>query len=137
MDLEGALTANTITAPSGAHPPDGHPPEENVDDPQPMHPHLMERSPLRGRKRTMRGSGTPRGSQSKRGRRMSQQVDMPMMQPVPPSAPPEPQEKPDANMCLKVFDIFQHSLFVLWFIIGILVHFWCECLEAMGNNKKR
>ncbi|XP_030746345.1 zinc finger MYM-type protein 4 isoform X2 [Sitophilus oryzae] len=101
VDLEGALTANTITAPQGGH-PDGHPTEESVDDPQPMHPHhnMMERSPMRGRKRGMRG--TPRGGQSKRGRRMShQQVDMPMMQPVQAAAPPEPQEKPDANMCLK------------------------------------
>ncbi|KAL1492753.1 hypothetical protein ABEB36_010958 [Hypothenemus hampei] len=99
VDLEGALTANTITAPQGGHPPEGHPPEESVDEAQPIHPHLMERSPLRGRKRGMRG--TPRTSQSKRGRRMSHhQVDMPMMQPVQPPAP-EPQEKPDANMCLK------------------------------------
>ncbi|XP_060536825.1 zinc finger MYM-type protein 2 isoform X2 [Cylas formicarius] len=97
VDLEGALTANTITAPQGAH-QDGT--EENVDDPQPMHHHLMERSPLRGRKRGIRGN--PRG-QSKRGRRMSHhQVDIPMMQQVQqPPPPPEPQEKPDANMCLK------------------------------------
>ncbi|XP_066248993.1 zinc finger MYM-type protein 3 [Euwallacea similis] len=100
VDLEGALTANTITAPQGGHPPDVHPQEENVDDPQPMHPHLMERASIRGRKRGIRGS--PRGGPAKRGRRMSHQhVDMPMMQPVQPSAPQEPQEKPDANMCLK------------------------------------
>ncbi|KAH1023199.1 hypothetical protein HUJ04_012449 [Dendroctonus ponderosae] len=100
VDLEGALTANTITAPQGGHPPDTHSQEENVDDPQPIHSHLLERSPLRGRKRTMRGS--PRGQQSKRGRRMSHhQVDMPMIQPAQPPPPPEPQEKPDANMCLK------------------------------------
>ncbi|XP_076262694.1 zinc finger protein without children [Rhynchophorus ferrugineus] len=99
VDLEGALTANTITAPQGGH-PDGHAQEESVDDPQPMHHHMMERSPLRGRKRGMRS--TPRGGQSKRGRRMSHhQVDMPMMQQVQPAPPPEPQEKPDANMCLK------------------------------------
>lgn len=100
VDLEGALTANTITAPQGAH-PDGHPQEENVDDPQqPLHHSMMERSSMRGRKRSMRGAA--RGGQSKRGRRMSHhQVEMPMMQPVQPTAPPEPQEKPDANMCLK------------------------------------
>ncbi|XP_072402931.1 zinc finger MYM-type protein 3-like isoform X2 [Diabrotica undecimpunctata] len=96
VDLEGALTANTIT---GGEP--HHPQDENVDETQPMH-HMMERSPsARGRKRGMRQS---RGG-TKRGRRMSHhQVDMPMMQhhqvqqPPPPS---EPAEKPDANMCLK------------------------------------
>ncbi|KAJ8918744.1 hypothetical protein NQ315_015064 [Exocentrus adspersus] len=97
VDLEGALTANTITAPQGgeAHP---HPQDENVDDPQPMH-HIMERSQsARGRKRGMRQS---RGG-AKRGRRMSHQVDMPIMQQIQqPPPPPEPAEKPDANMCLK------------------------------------
>ncbi|XP_050497308.1 zinc finger MYM-type protein 3 isoform X2 [Diabrotica virgifera virgifera] len=97
VDLEGALTANTIT---GGEP--HHPQDENVDETQPMHHHMMERSPsARGRKRGMRQA---RGG-TKRGRRMSHhQVDMPMMQhhqvqqPPPPS---EPAEKPDANMCLK------------------------------------
>lgn len=97
VDLEGALTANTITAPQG-----GESQEENVDDPQPMHPMIADRSPsVRGRKRGMR---QPRGG-AKRGRRMSHhQVDMPMMQHQiqQPPAPPEPIEKPDANMCLKV-----------------------------------
>ncbi|CAG9855419.1 unnamed protein product [Phyllotreta striolata] len=101
VDLEGALTANTITAPQGgeAHPVG----EENVDDQQPMHHHMMgDRNPaIRGRKRGMR---QPR-SGAKRGRRMSHhQVDMPMMphhQVQQPPPPPEPAEKPDANMCLK------------------------------------
>ncbi|KAJ8980599.1 hypothetical protein NQ317_018727 [Molorchus minor] len=72
VDLEGALTANTITAPQGS---EAHQ-EENVDDPQPMHPHIMERTPsMRGRKRGMRQS---RGGNAKRGRRMShQQVEIP------------------------------------------------------------
>lgn len=99
VDLEGALTANTITAPQGG---EAHVQEENVDDPQPMHhPMIADRSPsIRGRKRGMR---TPRGA-SKRGRRMSHQVDMPMMQHQiqQPTQPAEPIEKPDANMCLKV-----------------------------------
>lgn len=98
VDLEGALTANTITAPQGGEP---HGQEENIDDPQPMHPMIADRSPsVRGRKRGMRQS---RGG-AKRGRRMSHhQVDMPMMQhQIQQPAPAEPIEKPDANMCLKV-----------------------------------
>lgn len=100
VDLEGALTANTITAPQGGE--QHHAQDENVDDPQPMHHHMMDRSPsARGRKRGMRQS---RGG-AKRGRRMSHhQVDMPMMQHhqvQQPPPPPEPAEKPDANMCLK------------------------------------
>ncbi|CAH0561946.1 unnamed protein product [Brassicogethes aeneus] len=108
VDLEGALTANTITAPQGHHSATPHAigaeqaHEESVDESQPMHPHqMMERAALRGRKRGMR---QPKPSGAKRGRRMSQNVDMPMMQTqaqsqAPP--PPEPAEKPDANMCLK------------------------------------
>ncbi|XP_050314374.1 zinc finger MYM-type protein 3 isoform X2 [Anthonomus grandis grandis] len=100
VDLEGALTANTITAPQGGHPAETHPQEENVDDPQVIHQQIMERAALRGRKRNMRGS--PRGGQSKRGRRLSHnQTDIPIIQPVAPPPPAEPQEKPDANMCLK------------------------------------
>ncbi|XP_056646796.1 zinc finger MYM-type protein 3 isoform X2 [Diorhabda sublineata] len=97
VDLEGALTANTITGGEQHHNQD-----ENVDDPQPLHHHMIDRSPsARGRKRGMRQS---RGG-AKRGRRMSHhQVDMPMMQHhqvQQPPPPPEPAEKPDANMCLK------------------------------------
>lgn len=100
VDLEGALTANTITAPQSG---DSHGQDENVDDPQPIHPMIAaERAPsVRGRKRGMR---QPRGG-AKRGRRMSHQhADMPLMshQIQHPPAPPEPIEKPDANMCLKV-----------------------------------
>lgn len=96
VDLEGALTANTITASQTA---DGTGTEEAVDDPQPMH-QIMERQSFRGRKRGVR-SGRHSG-QSKRGRRMSQAVDMPIMAPPQPPPPQEPIEKPDANMCLKV-----------------------------------
>ncbi|CAH1153839.1 unnamed protein product [Phaedon cochleariae] len=104
VDLEGALTANTITgtAAQGGEPHSQQ--DETVDDPQPMHPHQMldSRSPsVRGRKRGLR---QPRGG-AKRGRRMShQQVDLPMMQhhqAQQAQPPPEPTEKPDANMCLK------------------------------------
>lgn len=106
VDLEGALTANTITAPQGG---EAHTQDENVDDPQPMH-HMMERSAsVKGRKRGMRQS---RGG-AKRGRRMSHhQVDIPIMQHhqiQQPPPPPEPAEKPDANMCLKVSIICMHS----------------------------
>ncbi|XP_044741704.1 zinc finger MYM-type protein 3-like isoform X2 [Chrysoperla carnea] len=100
VDLEGALTANTITA-SQSH--DGGAEEE--DDNQHMHHHAMmaERGGGRGRKRQGR---SPRAGAtgSKRGRRMSGHSDMPMMPPpqaTAPPPPPEPVEKPDANMCLK------------------------------------
>ncbi|CAH1980548.1 unnamed protein product [Acanthoscelides obtectus] len=95
VDLEGALTANTITAPQ-----DGHGQEEGVDEHHPMHQHMMDRNAAaRGRKRGIRQNRG--GSAPKRGRRMSHQVDMPMMQQQQPPPQPEPVEKPDANMCLK------------------------------------
>ncbi|KAL3289740.1 hypothetical protein HHI36_023137 [Cryptolaemus montrouzieri] len=96
VDLEGALTANTITA-SQTHDEVN---TEATDEVPQEQLHLIDRG-QRGRKRGMRGN--PRGQSSgvsKRGRRsLSQHVDMPLMQQPPP--PPEPQEKPDANMCLK------------------------------------
>lgn len=92
VDLEGALTANTITAQQGA---EGQ--EQNVDNNTQLP--LIDRQPLRGRKRGMRQN---RGGGGKRGRR-SHNVDVPMIsQPQPQPNPPEPIEKPDANMCLKV-----------------------------------
>lgn len=100
VDLEGALTANTITAPQGSE-SGGN--EENVDDPQPIS-HLMgKQSAFRGKKRASKSRGGP----SKRGRRTSQVVDIPAMtqqqqQPQPQPVAAEPIEKPDANMCLKV-----------------------------------
>ncbi|XP_018326015.1 zinc finger MYM-type protein 3 isoform X2 [Agrilus planipennis] len=96
VDLEGALTANTITA---SQTTDGTGNDESVDDPQPMHS-MMERQSMRGRKRGMRGSS--RAYPSKRGRRSTHhQQEMQMLEPPQPPAPPEPVEKPDANMCLK------------------------------------
>nr|CAH7745896.1 unnamed protein product [Callosobruchus chinensis] len=47
VDLEGALTANTITAPQ-----EGHGPDDGVDEHHPMHQHMMDRNAAaRGRKR--------------------------------------------------------------------------------------
>lgn len=96
VDLEGALTANTITATPGGETAGN---EENADDPQPIS-QIMARQSFRGRKRAMRSKGaTP----SKRGRRTSQAVDVPVLpQQQQPQVPQEPIEKPDANMCLKV-----------------------------------
>lgn len=90
VDLEGALTANTITAPQGSETTGT---EEAEDDP----PMIAERQQsFRGRKRGARGAkqgGTKR-------RRTSQPVEpVTSSQPV---APPEPAEKPDAHLCLKV-----------------------------------
>lgn len=96
VDLEGALTANTITASQQA---EAAASEEAVDDPQPIH-QIMERQSFRGRKRGMRN--TRQSTPSKRGRRMSHASDMPIMAPPQPPTPQEPIEKPDANMCLKV-----------------------------------
>ncbi|KAK9889406.1 hypothetical protein WA026_004680 [Henosepilachna vigintioctopunctata] len=96
VDLEGALTANTITASQTQD--EVH--TESSEEVSQEQLHLMDRG-QRGRKRGIRGNSRGQGASiSKRGRRsLSQHVDMPMMQqPVP---PPEPQEKPDANMCLK------------------------------------
>lgn len=98
VDLEGALTANTITASQGA---EGATHEESADDPPPMS-QIMNRQTFKGRKR---GARTKGGSPSKRGRRASQAVDAPALQQQQQqqSQPPaEPIEKPDANMCLKV-----------------------------------
>lgn len=100
VDLEGALTANTITASQSTH--ETH----DDDDDQLQHHHSMmtERGGPTGRgTRKRQGGRTPRGSGGKRGRRISGH-DMPMMPPPQqqtPQPPPEPVEKPDANMCLK------------------------------------
>ena len=75
--------------------------ESEVDDPEPQV--LPENRVNRGRKRGMR---TPRGGStapSKRGRRISSSVEIPLLPPPEPQPPPRvEQEKPDANMCLKV-----------------------------------
>ncbi|XP_008200258.1 zinc finger MYM-type protein 3 isoform X2 [Tribolium castaneum] len=92
VDLEGALTANTITAPQGSETTT----EETVDDAQPIL-QINERQSFRGRKRG--GRGGKGGSGAKR-RRMSQPAEIPVIPPQP-VAPPEPAEKPDAHLCLK------------------------------------
>lgn len=109
VDLESAMTANTIT-------PSSHPHlqyEGDVDDHNAItqHHHMllmeqqrqaqMQQSQRGGRKRAQpaqarnnRTSGTPPG---KRARRQ----DMIIMSPPQPEPPREPVEKADANMCLK------------------------------------
>lgn len=95
VDLEGALTVNTITASQEeAAPAPVQAPEQSPPIP------MTERQSNRGRKRMGR---PPKAAPitSKRGRRTSMQVDIPAITPPPPTPPQEPVEKPDANMCLK------------------------------------
>ncbi|KAJ6636144.1 Zinc finger MYM-type protein 3 [Pseudolycoriella hygida] len=101
VDLESAMTANTITPSS--HP---HLSYDGVDDPiQHHHMLLLEQQRQmqggqRGRKRgpvaQNRNSRTQASPPSKRSRRQ----EMPVMIPAP-EPPREPVEKADANMCLK------------------------------------
>ncbi|XP_018044406.1 PREDICTED: zinc finger MYM-type protein 3 [Atta colombica] len=95
VDLEAALTPNTITATQA--------PPENALDNDVQSDRLMVAS--RGRKRVV--PYKPRSSPAKRIRRVSGTNDVPLM-PPPESQPPPPQprimepiEKPDANMALK------------------------------------
>ncbi|CAL1689295.1 unnamed protein product [Lasius platythorax] len=96
VDLEAALTPNTITATQAPPQP------ENTMDNDVQSERLMAAS--RGRKRVM--PYKPRSTPTKRMRRVSGTNDMPLM-PPPESQPPpqprimEPLEKPDANMALK------------------------------------
>ncbi|KAL0115451.1 hypothetical protein PUN28_010765 [Cardiocondyla obscurior] len=96
VDLEAALTPNTITATQAPSQP------ENALDNDVQSERLMVGS--RGRKRVM--PYKPRTTATKRMRRVSGTNDMPLM-PPPESQPPpqprimEPMEKPDANMALK------------------------------------
>ncbi|KRT79847.1 hypothetical protein AMK59_7853, partial [Oryctes borbonicus] len=91
VDLEGALTANTITATPG------NASTEQVDDVTPITP-PAERSSFRGRRR----GRLPRygGRGRKRGRPPTHPEISAPVEPEP-QPPPEPVEKPDANMCLK------------------------------------
>ncbi|KAM0725333.1 Zinc finger MYM-type protein 3 [Formica fusca] len=96
VDLEAALTPNTITATQA--PPQ---PETTIDN-DVQSERLMAAS--RGRKRVM--PYKPRSTPTKRMRRVSGTNDMPLMPPPEPQPPPqprimEPMEKPDANMALK------------------------------------
>ncbi|XP_047357984.1 zinc finger MYM-type protein 3 isoform X1 [Vespa velutina] len=95
VDLEAALTSNTITATQT--PAQSEAPIDN--DVQ------IERSiTARGRKRVVpyKSRSTP----NKKSRRVSATNDMPLMPPPEPQPPPQPRilepiEKPDANMALK------------------------------------
>lgn len=77
--------------------------ESEVDDPEPVQV-LPETRANRGRKRGIRTSRGIGSVPSKRGRRISSSVDVPLLPPPEPQPPPRvEQEKPDANMCLKVW----------------------------------
>ncbi|KMQ94758.1 zinc finger mym-type protein 4-like protein [Lasius niger] len=96
VDLEAALTPNTITATQAPPQP------ENTMDNDVQSERLMAAS--RGRKRVM--PYKPRSTPTKRMRRVSGTNDMPLMPPPEPQPPPQPRimeplEKPDANMALK------------------------------------
>ncbi|XP_067203377.1 zinc finger MYM-type protein 3 isoform X2 [Linepithema humile] len=96
VDLEAALTPNTITATQST------PQTENAMDNDVQSERLMAAS--RGRKRVM--PYKPRSTPNKRPRRVSGTNDMPLMPPPEPQPPPQPRimepiEKPDANMALK------------------------------------
>ncbi|KAK2582593.1 hypothetical protein KPH14_004881 [Odynerus spinipes] len=95
VDLEAALTPNTITATQAPTQPEA-PIDNDVQ---------AERAiGARGRKRVVpyKSRSTP----NKKGRRVSAANDIPLMPPPEPQPPPQPRimepiEKPDANMALK------------------------------------
>ncbi|XP_015599139.1 zinc finger MYM-type protein 3 isoform X2 [Cephus cinctus] len=96
VDLEAALTPNTITASQAPQQP-----ETAIDNE--VQPERLISAP-RGRKRMV--PYKPRSTSSKRGRRISGTNDIPLMPPPEPQPPPQPRimepiEKPDANMALK------------------------------------
>ncbi|XP_076619642.1 zinc finger protein without children isoform X1 [Colletes latitarsis] len=96
VDLEAALTPNTITATQTSAQSDTTM-ENDVQSER-----LIVAS--RGRKRMV--PYKPRSTPNKRGRRISTANDMPLMPPPEPQPPPQPRiiepiEKPDANMALK------------------------------------
>ncbi|XP_059621408.1 zinc finger MYM-type protein 4 isoform X2 [Phlebotomus argentipes] len=102
VDLESAMTANTITP--GAHPQ--HLGESVIEQHNTLHQHhlmLMEQQRQaemavgRGRKRATPASRNTRPAPVKRQRRNENVVPTPPQ----PEPPREPAEKPDANMCLK------------------------------------
>lgn len=96
VDLEAALTPNTITATQAPTQSDTAI-ENDVQSERLI-------VPSRGRKRMV--PYKPRSTPNKRGRRVSGTNDMPLMPPPEPQPPPQPRiiepiEKPDANMALK------------------------------------
>lgn len=100
VDLESAMTANTIT-------PTSHPSLNPNDDENVLHHHhmlLLEQQrqaqlqqPVPGRKR----GPPPRNTRSQSGKRQKRQTQQDEVPNVPPEAQREPAEKADANMCLK------------------------------------
>lgn len=102
VDLESAMTANTITPSSHPHP---HLAYDGVDDPiQHHHMLLLEQQRQmqggqRGRKRGPAPQNRNRVQVSPPNKR-SRRQEMPVMIPQP-EPPREPVEKADANMCLK------------------------------------
>ncbi|OAD57671.1 Zinc finger MYM-type protein 3 [Eufriesea mexicana] len=96
VDLEAALTPNTITATQAPTQPD-----TTMENDVQSERHSIA---SRGRKRMV--PYKPRSTPNKRGRRVSGTNDMPLMPPPEPQPPPQPRiiepiEKPDANMALK------------------------------------
>ncbi|XP_043798357.1 zinc finger MYM-type protein 3 isoform X2 [Apis laboriosa] len=96
VDLEAALTPNTITATQAQTQSDATI-ENDVQSER-----LIVAT--RGRKRMV--PYKPRSTPNKRGRRVSNTNDLPLMPPPEPQPPPQPRiiepiEKPDANMALK------------------------------------
>lgn len=79
---------------------------------------MLDRMSLRGRKKSTRGSKTV--TPSRRGRRsFNQSADTTeLIQPQPPVTM-EVTEKPDANMCLKVFylKLFKYRVYFKYFSI--------------------
>lgn len=76
--------------------------EENVNETAAVPP-VSEKS-ARGRRKNIRQQKT--STPSRRGRRSFNQSNTSEIAPTDPPASPEPVEKPDANMCLKVFNSF-------------------------------
>ncbi|XP_033192634.1 zinc finger protein without children isoform X2 [Bombus vancouverensis nearcticus] len=96
VDLEAALTPNTITATQAPTQSD-----TTIENDVQSERLIV---PSRGRKRMV--PYKPRSTPNKRGRRVSSTNDMPLMPPPEPQPPPQPRiiepiEKPDANMALK------------------------------------
>ncbi|XP_076237431.1 zinc finger protein without children isoform X2 [Calliopsis andreniformis] len=96
VDLEAALTPNTITATQA-------PAQSDTTMENDVQSERLIPAP-RGRKRMV--PYKPRSTPNKRGRRASAANDMPLMPPPEPQPPPQPRiiepiEKPDANMALK------------------------------------
>ncbi|PSN44626.1 hypothetical protein C0J52_10012 [Blattella germanica] len=135
VDLEAALTPSTITAQSQASMEQNDATESEVDDPEPVQV-MPENRVNRGRKRGMRTSRGGGSGPSKRGRRISSSVDIPLLPPPEPQPPPRvEQEKPDANMCLKVMLLRMYTFGVNAWRQWVLAKN-AELEKAATNNRK-